>query len=147
MFSLGLQTCYRQWSSSSSSACLPSGRSRTCRIPEAVAKLLALYSCSRSASAAAPRSARSRFDGTVAVGDRGGIVLSFAIPFIAYALLRAATGLGAMDAAAIAGHYGSISAVTFAAVTGMLTELSVPYDGYLVAVAAAMETPRFSRRC
>jgi hypothetical protein len=49
--------------------------------------------------------------------------------------------LGATNAAAIAGHYGSISAVTFAAVTGMLTQLSVPYDGYLVAVAAAMERP------
>jgi hypothetical protein len=49
--------------------------------------------------------------------------------------------LNVTDAAAVAGHYGSISAVTFVAVTGVLVQLSIPYDGYLVAVAAAMETP------
>src|SRR6185436_20093016 len=56
-------------------------------------------------------------------------------------ILRAATKLRSIDAAEIAGHYGSISAVTFVAVTGALSQLSVHYDGYLVAVAAAMETP------
>jgi hypothetical protein len=110
-------------------------------IPEAVAKFLALYLL-----------LSIGFRGGAEVGHHGltapllsaiaaGVVLSFATPFIAYALLRATTGLGAIDAAAIAGHYGSISAVTFAAVTGMLNQLAVPYDGYLVAVAAAMETP------
>ena len=110
-------------------------------IPEAVARFLALYLL-----------VSIGFRGGAEVGHHGltaplvsaiaaGVALSFAMPFIAYALLRAFTGLGATDAAAIAGHYGSISAVTFAAVTGMLTQLSVSYDGYLVAVAAAMETP------
>lgn len=110
-------------------------------IPEAVAKFLALYLL-----------LSIGFRGGAEVGHHGlttpllsaitaGMALSFATPFIAYALLRAATGLNATDAAAVAGHYGSISAVTFAAVTGMLTQLSLPYDGYLVAVAAAMETP------
>lgn len=110
-------------------------------IPEAVAKFLALYLL-----------LSIGFRGGAEVGHHGltapllsaiaaGVALSFAMPFIAYALLRATTGLNAIDAAAIAGHYGSISAVTFAAVTGMLNQLAVPYDGYLVAVAAAMETP------
>ena len=110
-------------------------------VPEAVAKFLALYLL-----------LSIGFRGGVEVGHHGltapllsaiaaGIALSFVTPFIAYALLRTATGLGSTDAAAIAGHYGSISAVTFAAVTGMLTQLSIPYEGYLVAVAAAMETP------
>jgi hypothetical protein len=110
-------------------------------VPEAIAKFLALYLL-----------LSIGFRGGVEVGHHGltapllsaisaGITLSFVTPFIAYALLRTATGLGSTDAAAIAGHYGSISAVTFAAVTGMLTQLSIPYDGYLVAVAAAMETP------
>ena len=110
-------------------------------IPEAVAKFLALYLL-----------LSIGFRGGAEVGHHGltapllsaiaaGVALSFAMPFIAYALLRATTGLTVIDAAAIAGHYGSISAVTFAAVTGMLNQLAVPYDGYLVAVAAAMETP------
>ena len=41
----------------------------------------------------------------------------------------------------MAAHYGSISAVTLVAVTGVLTQMGVPFEGYLIAVAAAMETP------
>lgn len=110
-------------------------------IPEAVAKLLALYLLLsigfRGGAEVAHHGLTAQLVATIAAG----ILLSFAIPFIAYALLRALTKLNATDAAAVAGHYGSISAVTFVAVTGMLVQLAIPYDGYLVAVAAAMETP------
>ena len=70
-----------------------------------------------------------------------GIALSAAIPFIGFALLRATTKLSTVDAAAVAAHYGSISIVTFVAATQSLTTLGIPYEGYLVAVAAVMETP------
>ncbi|HEX7565241.1 MAG TPA: sodium-dependent bicarbonate transport family permease [Bradyrhizobium sp.] len=110
-------------------------------IPEAVAKLLALYLLLSIGFRGGAEVSHHGLTEPLLLAIAAGMALSFAIPFIAYALLRAVTELGATDAAAIAGHYGSISAVTFAAVTGMLTELSVPYDGYLVAVAAAMETP------
>ena len=70
-----------------------------------------------------------------------GILLSFALPLLAYPLLRAVTGLNRVDAASVAGHYGSISAVTLIAVTGMLAQLGIAFEGYMVAVAAAMETP------
>src|SRR5665647_1513995 len=110
-------------------------------IPEAVAKFLALYLLLSIGFRGGAEVSHHGLTAPLLLAIVAGVVLSFATPFIAYALLRAATGLGATDAAAIAGHYGSISAVTFAAVTGMLTQLSVPYDGYFVAVAAAMETP------
>lgn len=71
----------------------------------------------------------------------GGIALSFAMPIIAYAILVRISRLCPVDAAAVAGYYGSISAVTFAAVTGTLNQLALSFDGYMVAVAAAMETP------
>ena len=110
-------------------------------IPEAIAKLLALYLLLsigfRGGAEVAHHGLTAQLVATIAAG----ILLSFAIPFIAYALLRATTKLNAIDAAAVAGHYGSISAVTFIAVTGILVQMSIPYDGYLVAVAAAMETP------
>ena len=110
-------------------------------IPEAVAKLLAIYLM-----------LSIGFRGGAEVGHHGlnrelvatilaGILLSFFTPFIAYGLLRTTTQLNPIDSASVAAHYGSISAVTFIAVTGVLTHLSIPYDGYLVAVAAAMETP------
>jgi hypothetical protein len=110
-------------------------------IPEAVAKFLALYLLVSIGFRGGAEVSHHGLTAPLVSAIAAGVVLSFATPFIAYALLRVSTGLGATDAAAIAGHYGSISAVTFAAVTGMLTQLSVPYDGYLVAVAAAMETP------
>jgi hypothetical protein len=46
-----------------------------------------------------------------------------------------------VDAAAVAAHYGSISIVTFLAATQALTRSGIAYEGYMVAVAAAMETP------
>jgi hypothetical protein len=55
--------------------------------------------------------------------------------------LRATSTLNQIDAAAVAAHYGSISIVTFVAATQSLTSLGLDYEGYLVAVAAVMETP------
>ena len=110
-------------------------------IPEAVARFLALYLLLSIGFRGGVEVSHHGLTAPLLTAIVAGIVLSFVTPFIAYALLRATTGLGSTDAAAIAGHYGSISAVTFAAVTGVLTQLSIPYDGYLVAVAAAMETP------
>ena len=110
-------------------------------IPEAIAKLLALYLLLSIGFRGGAEVAHHGLTGQLVATIAAGILLSFAIPFIAYALLRTTTKLDATDAAAVAGHYGSISAVTFVAVTGVLVQLSIPYDGYLVAVAAAMETP------
>lgn len=74
------------------------------------------------------------FKGGVSVSDHGvdihlgaallaGIALSAMLPLLAFALLRMMSGMDRLNAAAVAGHYGSISIVTF------------------VAVAAAMEAP------
>ena len=110
-------------------------------IPEAIAKFLALYLLLSIGFRGGVEVSHFGLTGSLLAAVAAGIALSFVMPFIAYFLLRTATGLGSTDAAAIAGHYGSISAVTFAAVTGTLGQLSIPFDGYLVAVAAAMETP------
>lgn len=69
------------------------------------------------------------------------IILSFLLPFLAYMCLRVASGLSRVDAAATAGHYGSISIVTFVAATEALKMSGIVADGYMVAVAAVMETP------
>jgi hypothetical protein len=42
-----------------------------------------------------------------------GIALSALLPFIGYRLLQMTSGLGHVDAAAVAAHYGSISIVRF----------------------------------
>jgi len=110
-------------------------------IPEAIAKLLSIYLLLSIGFRGGVEAAHHGFTGELIATVAAGILLSFGTPFVAYALLRATTNLKTVDAAAVAGHYGSISAVTFVAVTGVLDQLSIPYDGYLVAVAAAMETP------
>jgi hypothetical protein len=80
-------------------------------------------------------------DGHVIMALVGGIALSFVIPFAAFALLRVMTGLSALDAAAVSAHYGSISIVTFVTATSVLTGQGLAFEGYMVAVAAAMEAP------
>ncbi len=69
------------------------------------------------------------------------LILSFSLPAIAYGLLRLTTGLNRIEAAATAGHYGSISIVTFVAASQILLGQGIASSGYLVAVAALMETP------
>lgn len=70
-----------------------------------------------------------------------GVALSFVIPFLAFALLRVMTRLDTVNAAAVAGHYGSISIVTFVTAISLLDLVGLEHDGYMVAVAAAMEVP------
>src|SRR5512143_3165528 len=110
-------------------------------VPEAIARFLALYLLIsigfRGGAEVAHQGLTLRLVATLVAG----VVLSGGMPFLAYAALRYVTGLDHINAASVAGHYGSISAVTFVAVTGAVTQLELPYDGYMVAVAAAMETP------
>ena len=80
-----------------------------------------------------------RLDLFVTIG--AGLMLSFAIPFVAFALLLGMTRLDAVNAAAVAGHYGSISIVTFVAASSLLDLSGIAYDGFMVAVAAGMEIP------
>jgi hypothetical protein len=51
------------------------------------------------------------------------------------------TRLDPVNAAAVAGHYGSISIVTFVTAVSLLEAKGIASEGYLVAVAAVMEVP------
>lgn len=110
-------------------------------VPDQVARLLALYLMMsigfRGGLEIAHHGASAQLLAVVAAG----VTLSFVTPIVAERLLRLLTTLVRTDRAAIAGHYGSISAVTFAAAIAATSQLSLPHEGFLVAVAAAMETP------
>ncbi|WP_075215940.1 sodium-dependent bicarbonate transport family permease [Mongoliimonas terrestris] len=110
-------------------------------IPEAVAKTLALYLMLSIGFKGGVEVAKSGIDATMVLTIAASIVLSFAIPVIGYTLLRATTRLSAVDAAAVSAHYGSISIVTFVAATEVVRSLGLTFEGYLIAVAAVMETP------
>jgi uncharacterized protein len=110
-------------------------------VPEAIAKFLALYLMMAIGFKGGVAVAKSGLDVKLVGVMLAGIVLSALIPLIGFALLRFSTRLSTVDAAAVAAHYGSISIVTFVAATQTMTSLGLPYEGYLIAVAAVMETP------
>jgi uncharacterized protein len=110
-------------------------------IPEAVAKGLSLYLMLSIGFKGGAGVAAHGLDALLFFALLTGIILSAAIPFIAFGLLTATTSLPRVDAAAIAAHYGSISIVTFLAASQALDSAAIPYEGFMVAVAAAMETP------
>ena len=110
-------------------------------VPEPVAKLLSLYLLMSIGFRGGAEVAHHGVTGQLLGSIAAGIAMSFAMPIVAYQMLTRTSRLTPVDAASVAGHYGSISAVTFAAVTGALNQLIMPFEGYMVAVAAAMETP------
>lgn len=69
------------------------------------------------------------------------LVIGCAIPLIAYPVARRLLSLGRIDAAALAAHYGSTSAVTFLAACAYLTHLGERYEGYMPGLLALMEVP------
>ncbi len=70
-----------------------------------------------------------------------GVALCLVIPLWSYAALRKLGRLSAVDAAAVAAHYGSVSVVTFSAALAFLEGLSVAYEPFLPALLAIMEVP------
>lgn len=69
------------------------------------------------------------------------IGLGVLIPLYCYPLLRRLIRLSREDSASIAAHYGSVSAVTFAAALTMLETLQIPHNGFMNALLALMESP------
>ena len=109
------------------------------RLPEALYETLAIYLL-------------------LAIGLKGGIELSrqplavlapqvlactalgFATPFVMFPVLRALR-LTAVDAAALAAHYGSVSVVTFAVATATLTREGIAFESHAALWVAVMEAP------
>lgn len=110
-------------------------------IPEAISKGLAIYLMMAIGLKGGFEMANSGLNATVLGVMGAGIFLSFLLPLIAFALLRATTKLERIDSAATAAHYGSISIVTFVAASQAVDLTGIDSSGYLVAVAALMETP------
>lgn len=110
-------------------------------IPEQVAKTIALYLMFAIGFKGGAGMAAHGLDARLIGALLSGLILSAAIPFVAFAYLRTISKLPRVDVAAVAAHYGSISIVTFVAATEALKTLDMSSEGYMVAVAAAMEAP------
>jgi hypothetical protein len=95
----------------------------------------------------------------IAIGMKGGYKLSLAsfsevwqpalvaiglcctIPLWTYWLMRRAGKFDVPNAAALAAHYGSVSAVTFSAVMAFHESLNIPFEGFMPSMLAMMEIP------
>jgi len=69
------------------------------------------------------------------------VVLGFTLPVIGYALLLITRKVDTMNAAAIAAHYGSVSAGTFLTAIAYLDNLDITYESYPLIMLAVMESP------
>ena len=110
-------------------------------VPEAAAKALSIYLLFAIGFKGGVSVAAHGIDAKLGMTLVAGLVLSAGLPLIAFGLLQVMTGLSRLDAAAVAAHYGSISIVTFVAATSVLQSSGIASEGYMVAVAAAMEAP------
>ena len=110
-------------------------------VPSAIAKGMSLYLMLAIGFKGGVQVSTAGFTPDLAWTGLAGFLLSFFLPFVAFFALRKTTTLPPADTASIAGHYGSISIVTFIAATQALKTAGIPFEGYMIAVAALMEAP------
>ncbi|MEM7527982.1 MAG: sodium-dependent bicarbonate transport family permease [Pseudomonadota bacterium] len=70
-----------------------------------------------------------------------GLGLAVVMTALAFGFLQRMVKLNRTDAAAVAASYGSISIVTFAAMSVLLKTNGIAFDGWMVVVAALMKAP------
>lgn len=69
------------------------------------------------------------------------LILGFGLPIIGYLALVVTRKVNPLDAAAIAAHYGSVSAGTFLTAIAYLDNAGVQYETYPLIMLAVMESP------
>jgi hypothetical protein len=69
------------------------------------------------------------------------LALGCAVPIWSYLIVRRVGKLDIANAAALAAHYGSVSAVTFIATQSYLQTLGVPFEGFTPTLVAILEVP------
>ncbi len=69
------------------------------------------------------------------------LLLGCFTPISAYFLLRKLGRFGSIDAAAIAAHYGSVSAVTFIAATQFVNSMGAKPEGFMPTLLTLLESP------
>jgi hypothetical protein len=108
-------------------------------IPPQVSRFLSLYLLMALGLKGGFALAQSGLTQEVSLTLASALLLAVAVPALGYLLLRRI--VGALDAAAIAATYGSVSAVTFITAVHFLDSRGLPYGGHMAAAMALMESP------
>ncbi|MFN7452221.1 MAG: sodium-dependent bicarbonate transport family permease [Alphaproteobacteria bacterium] len=69
------------------------------------------------------------------------LVLGILTPVIAFVLARRFGRLSVIDAAAVAAHFGSVSAVTFMAALNFANQSGISFEGFMTALLVLLEIP------
>lgn len=69
----------------------------------------------------------------------GALVLGVITPLVAFALFRLLGRIDVTNSAALAAHYGSVSAVTFTVVIASLDSRGISYEGFVAGLLAILE--------
>ena len=110
-------------------------------IPEGVVKTMALYLMLCIGFRGGVEAAKAGFSTGFGASAGVAVALSLSLPVLAFLALGLFGRLDRKTRAATASHYGSVSAVTFAAAGEFLHLQGITYAGYMAAVVALMETP------
>lgn len=108
--------------------------------PEAMTRFIAIYLLVSIGFKGGAQLAVAGLTPNVIAAIATAAILSATMPVVAFAALRR-LGLGGLDAATVAAHYGSASLVTFLAATTFIEAQGVPAEAYLVTLLAIMESP------
>ena len=108
-------------------------------IPAPLPKLFSLYLLLAIGFKGGMELEKSGFSGQVLPTVSAAIIMSLLIPLLCFVILR--IKLDVFNAAAISAAYGSISAVTFITAESFLESQQIPFDGFMVAALAFMESP------
>ena len=110
------------------------------RLPEAIYEILSIYLLLAIGLKGGVQLATADL-GTIVIPSLGAIAIGLVIPAISYPILRVLGKFNRADAAAIAAHYGSVSAVTYAVVLTFLNKLGVSYEDYTTVLLVLLEIP------
>jgi len=107
-------------------------------LPEAVIKLLSIILLFSIGLTGGREIAQVKF---ADIADTLGVtlLLTFAIPTVAFLVLRRLGRFDAANSGAIAAHYGSVSTATFFASVAFARAMNTPSEGYITALVAMME--------
>ena len=108
------------------------------RLPEALYPILSTYLL-LAIGIKGGRSLSTTSPGEIWLPLVGAVVLGIVTPLVAYALFRFVGSLNVVNSAALAAHYGSVSAVTFTVLIASLDSRDISYEGFVAGLLAILE--------
>jgi hypothetical protein len=110
-------------------------------IPREIARILSIYLLIAIGFKGGAELAKGGWSVQVVLACVAVVVLGAVLTVLAFGILRTGLRLSGLNAATIAAHYGSVSAVTFITGVVFLERVGAYYEGFTVALMALMESP------